>query len=121
MNEVLFPLVSASPDVRNHLGTNPIRFFEFGTAPQGQEHAYATWQVINGNPDNLLSGPAKTDSVTIQIDVWAPITGTARLAAAAIRSAIEEHADITAWRTHPKSDDAEMYRFTLNASFILDN
>lgn len=120
--KTIFPLVSAAIDARTYLGNGPVRFYEFGTAPQGDNgNTYATWQVITGTPDNLLDRRPDVDFVTVQIDVWASTTGHARAAASAIRDALEDEADITGWRTGDQDAETGMHRFMLNASFILDN
>ena len=65
----LFALVKASPECVALLGANPVRFFEFGQAPQLEQAPYVTYQHITGSPYNVLTGPAEADHITTQVDV----------------------------------------------------
>ena len=73
------------------LGTNPVRYFEFGTAPTLATPPYATWQELTGTPLNFLEGRPSTDSVKVQIDVWATTATECRTVARAIRRALDPH------------------------------
>lgn len=121
MNTAIFPLINASTEAKALLGTNPVRFFEFGIAPDTSALPYATWQVITGTPANLLDQPALVDHVTVQIDVWAAQPSSARAVAKAIRRVIESDAYVTAWRGETKDTETDLFRLTFNASFINQN
>lgn len=56
MIPAIFPLITANAGCTALLGTTPTRFYAFGDAPQGVARPYATWQLVSGVPDNLLSG-----------------------------------------------------------------
>lgn len=112
----LFALVKASPDCTAILGTDIVRFFEFGQAPQLQHRPYATFQFITGTPYNLLDGPPSADHITVQIDVWADDSATCKAAAKAIRKALETRCYITSWLGTGKEGDA--FRTTFTVQFI---
>ena len=80
----LFALVKAGTTL---LGTDPVRFFEFGTAPALEITPYATWQEIHGSPFNYIEGTPTTDHIKTQIDVWAPTASECRDVARAVRRA----------------------------------
>lgn len=107
----LFQLIKQSPACTAVLGTNPVRFFEFGSAPQLEQLPYATFQVINGAPFNKLSGPAAADQITYQIDAWAKSASEIKALADAIREAIEGSGYIAFFNTG-KDDESGLFRYT---------
>lgn len=109
----LFALVKASPECVALLGTNPVRFFEFGEAPELQALPYATHQFITGTPYNLLDGPASADHISTQIDVWATTSTECKALANAIRSAIEHACYVTSWLGTHKEEDLFRCSFTI--------
>lgn len=112
----LFALVKASPECTSLLGANPVRFFEFGQAPQLEKTPYATFQFITGNPYNVLTGPAPADHITAQIDVWATTSAECKAIANAIRGAVENNCYVTSWLGTSKEDDT--FRNTFTVQFI---
>lgn len=82
----LFSLVKAGT---NLLGTDPVRFFDFGSAPQLETLPYATWQVLSGEPFNYLSGQPSDELLEVQIDIWAETAAECRTVARAVRRAID--------------------------------
>lgn len=113
----LFPLIKNSPECTALLGSNPVRFFEFGTAPQLETLPYATFQLINGTPYNKLSGPADADQITYQIDAWAKTSGELKAVANAIREAIE-HDGYVVFFNSGKDDESGLFRYTLRFQSI---
>lgn len=93
----LFQAVANDAACVRYLGANPVRFFEFGQAPQLETMPYATFQHITATPYNVLNGPADADHVTLQIDVWAEDGATCREIANAMRDAIEAEFNISSW------------------------
>jgi hypothetical protein len=112
----LFPLVKASSQCTQLLGSNPVRFFEFGQAPQLQTKPYATYQLVAGTPYNNLSGPATADHITAQIDVWADDSATSKAVSKAIRQAVENNCYVTSWLGTNK--EAETFRTVFTVQFI---
>lgn len=92
-----FSLVKASLACTQLLGSDPVRFFEFGQAPQLEALPYATHQLITGTPYNALSGRASADHITVQIDVWAETSAECRTLANEIRNALELDCYVTSW------------------------
>lgn len=108
----LFQLIKNSPECTAILGSNPVRFFEFGTAPQLEQLPYATFQLIAGTPYNALSGPAAADQITYQIDAWAKSTSELKTLANAIRNAIEQRGYIVFFSSG-KDDESGLFRSIL--------
>lgn len=60
------PVLNASIDVKELLGTNPLRVFE-DIAPHKTPYPYAVWSVVTpANPENHLDCPANTDHVSFK-------------------------------------------------------
>ena len=112
----LFALIKASPKCTQILGVNPVRFFEFGRAPQIENMPYATFQHITGTPYNALYGPASADHITTQIDVWTNSSAEAKAVSKAIRGAIENNCYITGWLGTSKEGD--IFRTTFTVQYI---
>ena len=102
----VFQTISASATVKALIGSNPVRLYMFGYAPQGVTLPYAVWQQITGSPENYLGDTPDLDKFITQIDVYALTEQSARDVAKALSGAIEPVAYITAWRgesTDPKT------------------
>ena len=119
MKPPIFDIIKAVSAVTSLLGTDPIRFFPFGVAPDDVEQPYAVWQTVSGSPDNYLSGTPSIDNWLIQVDVYAKKGSTARNVAETLRDAIEPEAYIVAWRGESKEDD-NIYRYSFDAEFLTE-
>src|SRR5690606_23916632 len=84
----IFQLAKNSPAVTALLGSNPVRFWPFGTAPQGEERPYAVHQLVYGNPNNTLSCPPSEDVMGVQIACYAEGVRPVGAVAAGLRDAI---------------------------------
>lgn len=104
---------------RTLLGPNPLRFYLFGKIPETEGAGgtpYATWQVINGSPENYLNRLPDMDAMTLQVDVYGVTQAESTAASVAVRDAIERRAHITFWRSMGQDPDTKLFRFT----FTLD-
>ena len=117
MNPPIFAIVSTDSDVTALLGTDPVRFFPFGQAPDETDMPYAVWQTVSGSPENHLSGTPNIDSWLVQVDIYAKKGSTARTVAEAVRDALEPEAYITAWRGESKEDD-NIFRYSFDVDFL---
>ncbi|CAI09243.1 DUF3168 domain-containing protein [Aromatoleum aromaticum] len=109
----LFALVKASPACTALLGANPVRLFEFGTAPELQTLPYATYQELYVRPANVLEGAPSTDHVKYQIDLWSTTATEARALGKAIRRAIDSVGIVTFFQ-NTFDHEARLYRITLH-------
>ncbi|EWS53020.1 MULTISPECIES: DUF3168 domain-containing protein [unclassified Methylibium] len=118
----VFPAVAASTAVKALLGSNPVRFYQFGLAPQNVQKPYAVWQRVFGAPENYLGSTPDIDTFSIQIDVYASPdssgANTARNVAQAIRDAIEPHCHITSWLGESVDPDTMSHRFSFQSDWI---
>lgn len=120
----LFETLNASSAVKAVLGSNPLRVYPFGMAPQNPTLPYAVFQTVAGSPENRLDCVPDMDGFVVQIDVYGDGgegkkgATQARNAAKAIRDAIEPVAYVTAWRGEDRDRDTFNYRFSFDVSFL---
>lgn len=112
----IFETCAADDGVTALLGTNPVRLYQFGFAPQNVAKPYAVWQTIGGVPGNYITGLPDHDQIAVQVDVYGITSTEARGVALALRDAIEPHAHITAWRGEDREPETALFR----VSFDLD-
>lgn len=113
----IFPLIASHPACTALLGSKPVRFYPFASAPQAGDKPYAVWQLVSGNPHSLLACPAPLDHYTVQIDVYAKRADEARRIAIALRAALEgdNHYTITNWAREDYEPDTRLYRISFDA------
>lgn len=114
----LFSIVSLDATVLSVFGSNPVRVFPFGNAPEGIALPYAVWQTIAGSPENYVSNTPDIDSFMVQIDVYAENAADARNGAEALRDALEPHAHIVAWRGESVDYGTSNYRYSFDINFF---
>lgn len=103
------------------LGTDPLRVYPFGLAPQGVQKPYVTWQTIGGEPENYVSGLPDADNYVVQVDVYSldaagPYSVTE--VAKALRNAIEPVAYITSWGNTGKEAETGLFRYSFSVDLI---
>ena len=114
----VFELASYSVAVRAHLGSDPIRLYAFGRAPQAKAYPYAVWQVVGGQPENFLGTLPDADRYVVQIDIYASSITEARTIAEALRDALQESAYVVAWRGESVDQETQKFRFGFDVEFI---
>lgn len=109
----IFPTINASSAVKALIGSNPVRFYQFGfSTAQPPQKPYAVWQRVGGAPENYVDKVPDIDSFNVQVDVYAGSADQARTVAAALRDAIEPVAHITSWLGESRDPDTGNFRFT---------
>lgn len=116
----IYEVCAASPAVTSLLGTNPVRLFAFGEAPQNEARPYAVWQMVTGSPENYVGDRPDIDRYLIQIDVYAVGGATSRSVALALRDAIEPGAHIVGWRGEGRDPDTRMYRYSFDVEWFVN-
>lgn len=102
-------------------GSNPLRFYLFGMAPQGVQYPYAVWRLVSGAPENYLADRPDIDGSSVQVDVYAsPSQGAsvARQVAQALAYAIEGHAYVTSWLGESIDPDTKNYTSSFQADWL---
>lgn len=115
----IFPAINASSAVKALIGNNPVRFYQFGLAPQNVAKPYVVWQRVFGAPENYLGDRPDIDSFTVQVDVYASSADSARTVAAAVRDAIEGACYITSWLGESIDPDTKNNRFSMQTDWLV--
>jgi hypothetical protein len=107
-------LLAADPAVTALVGTNPVRVYRHGSAPQGVVRPYVTWSVAGGAPENGFDG-ASCDDFRVQVDCWSDTDAGVESLATAVRDAIEPAAHLVAYVADER--DATTQRFRISFAF----
>lgn len=114
----LFSLLSASTAVKAIIGSNPVRVYRHGSAPQGVVAPYVTQIGVGQTPENDLSGTPPVDASRVQVSCWSDNTGTGSLGvetlASAVRRAIEPRWHILDVRDMGRDPETQRYRIDLD-------
>lgn len=117
----VFPLLRDAPAVTALIGTNPVRAYRHGKAPQNTVAPYVTWFVVTGTPENTLDDLPKIDRFEVQVDCWSDNTGTGgtqvETLAQAVRDALEPSAYMTAVVANTQDQETQRYRIGLQFTF----
>jgi len=90
-------------------------------ADQGTPLPYAVINQIGGPTENQLSGAATTDRYLIQIDCYAKRLTEARNVAAAIRAAVEVHADVTDIGRESRDPKTRHFGYQFDIEWLIAN
>lgn len=116
MRPSVFPIAQTiTPAV---FGSNPIRFWSFGEAPQNfqgnaTDYPYAVWQHVIGLPYNSLKCQPTLAQHTIQIDIYAKTPQTLEAALSATFAAFADAGTVNNVQDWPREADTRLYRYTL--------
>lgn len=114
----VFQIAAADAGVTGVLGSNPVRFWPFGKAPQNETRPYAVHQLVYGNPDNSLSCTPSVDLFGIQIDAYAKSVTDARNVAEALRDAFEAtYNHVVSWNGEDWEQATGLYRVSFTVEF----
>lgn len=114
----IFEVCAADPAVTALLGTDPVRLFPFGEAPQDSDRPYAVWQVVTGAPENYVNQIPDIDSWTVQIDVYAPSVAESRNIAQVLRNAVEPEAHVVLWGGEYREPTTNFYRYSFDVDWF---
>lgn len=115
----IFQVALADPAVTALLGTSPLRLYLFGLAPDKPQRPYCVWQVINGSPENYLSGRPDSEAYGLQIDVYANTADEARKVGHAIEYAVELVAHVTGYNGESRDTETGLYRYGFDIDWIV--
>lgn len=115
----VYKVCAASEAVKALIGSNPVRLYPFGMAPQGVQLPYVVWQSITGFPQNYINQTPDIDKFSIQVDVYAKTETSARDVAKALRDVIEPVAHITSWRGESTDPDTLHKRFSFDIDWFV--
>lgn len=114
----IFEIVADDATVQSLLGSNPVRFWPFGEAPQNETRPYALHQLLYGSPENTLSCPPDMDLYGVQVDVYAQTITEARNIAGAIREALEDDCYMVSHNGEYREPSTKLYRVAMTFEFL---
>lgn len=116
----LFPIVAADDGVKAILGSDPVRFYPFSSAPQDGAFPYAVWGITDGDPYNDLSGVAAADHYSVTVNIYGDSVDSTRQAAQALRKALEVDIRITltSWGLEGREPQTGLYAISFDFDFI---
>lgn len=117
MLPLVFPLLKNAADVTALIGTNPVRAYRHGRAPQDVAAPYVTWSVPGGTAENALQG-ADADFFRVQVDCWSDGDAQIETLAAAVRAALEPAAHLVAYLADDQDETTKRYRISFAFDFI---
>lgn len=123
MTAPIFVLLEASDEVKSFLKSgNILRVYEFGLAPDAPIKPYLVWQDISGDPQNNLDCPARTDHLTIQIDIYTTDPLHLRTIREAVRKALELDNSCTVidLRGNEREPVTKLYRTGFDSNWFVD-
>lgn len=106
-----------TPEVRALAGTNPLRIYRHGAAPQDVPHPYITW-FSSGQPYDQISGPPCGDFFSVHIDVWSMDDAEVETLASAVRDALDAAGVANRLVVNNREADTKLYRIGQEADFI---
>lgn len=119
-----FPILALDAAVRALIGSNPVRCFPHGAAPQGVAYPYVTYTAASIAPINSLdNGGARADTTLVQISAWGANTadgvGSAQAVYAAVRACMERDHDIEAVRDMGRDAETGSYRIDIDVRMFV--
>jgi len=115
----IFKTCSASIAVKALLGTDPVRLYPFGKAPQDVQLPYVVWQTITGEPHNYLGDRPDVDGFTLQVDVYAETADSARAVVNALCDCIEPVARVSRWNGEDIDNETKTYRSSFDVDWTV--
>ena len=101
------------PSVNAFVGS---RIYGAGHAGDSPQYPYITWQVISGQPNNLLSEAPTIDNARVQINIWSRSESEVRQAAEAARDVLDLFGYQSILIGPQKDPDTKSYRIQMDYS-----
>lgn len=118
----IFATLKAASAVTALVGTNPVRVFPMGEAPQkgttGFAVPYVVYQQITGSPENYIGDAPDSDDSLTQISVYADTVSSARAVSVAIRDAVQTKSYVESIREMGRDPDTNLCRVDLDVAWI---
>lgn len=100
------------------LATVADRIGRHGEIEQDATRPYITWQIVSGNPYDVLSSAPCADFTTVQIDIYSPTDAGAAALAVAVRDALDTALVVNRVVVNLREPDTRLYRVGMEADFI---
>lgn len=115
----VYPLLANAAPVTALIGTNPVRCYRHGRAPQGVSVPYVTWASPASSPERQITGVPVADRWNVRIDCWSDNDTEVETLAQVVRDAIEPFAESIGVVIDDRDDHTNRYRITQSFDFWL--
>ena len=116
---MIYETCLADSAVTTIFGTNPLRVYGWGLAPQGVQRPYMVWQAVTGSPENNISESPDFDMTTIQVDVYADTAAKAKSGSKVIQNAIERVMNVVSLDGEDRDPVTNDYRVTFSVDWFV--
>lgn len=117
MNSQLFEILNASTAVKMLFGSNPLRIYPWGRAPQDVKKPYGVYGVYNALPENYLDRVPNIDNKGTQLEIYADSAVQLEQAGVVIRTVVEPHAHLTSYSVVDRDDETDLYGYRFEFDF----
>ncbi len=117
MTPSLFQILNANNAVKALLGSNPLRVYPWGRAPQNVAKPYAVYGVYNANPENYLGNVPDIDNKGTQIDIYSETSANLQSCFTAVRDALETSAHMVNFSTPAQDAETDLYSVRMEFDF----
>lgn len=111
----VYQTLRASSAVKTAVGD---RIGRHGEIEQDATRPYITWQIVSGNPYDVLSSAPCADFTTVQIDCYHPTDAGAAALAVAVRDALDAAFTVNRVVVNLREPETRLYRVGMEADFI---
>lgn len=118
MNPGLFTILKNESAVTALFGSNPVRIYPWGNAPEKVSPPYAVYSVYNGIPENYLDRVPDIDRKGTQINIYAKSPTNLEDCFEAIRDAVEPYAYLTSFSNPDRDAETMLYSCRMEFDFI---
>lgn len=117
MLPAVFPLLN-TPEVQAFVGSDPVRIFDFGKAPQDVIAPYIVFNQVADSPYEQISGSPCSDFMTVQVDCYSKDKGEIRGLAKAVRIALDVSGYSNRLIIQTQEDGTLLYRISFEVDLI---
>ena len=107
-----------TPEIQAFVGSDPVRIFDFGIAPQGTEAPYIAFNQVADSPYDQLSGAACADLSTMQIDIYSKGREEVREMAVIVKSIFDKKLMCNRLVFQTRETDTLLYRICIEVDVI---
>lgn len=119
MRSPAFHILGTDVDIQLALGSNPVRIFPFGEAPEKTQAPYVTYFVVPaGTTENTLDCGPEMDRIPTQVDVWHKSAKECLELATLIRIKLQAHGVLTRFGGEEREPNTQLYRLMMEFDFL---
>lgn len=106
--------------VTSIIGSNPMRAYRHGSAPQDTSKPYIVYSIISGVPENNLSAVPNVDKYSIQVDCYHQTDSGVQSLTIAVRNSLESIGYMTNIPVDEREPETKLFRITMDFDIWLN-